>query len=96
MGKQLHMGKRHQACCKSNKLPKELLALLWLLRYAIHDSKSKDQLCLFFYPDKLKAVTNQTEQEMFDPKWIIHYIIYPIMTIEWSLFDNKESKTFDI
>jgi len=96
MAKQLHMGVRHQACSKSFKLPEQLLALLWLLRYTIHDSESFDRLCHFFYPDKLKAVEVQVEQEIFDPLWIVHYIIYPIMSIEYFLFDKKDSKTFDI
>ncbi len=48
------------------------------------------------YLEKLNAVTIQMEQEMFDPLWIIHNILHPIMTIEWSLFDKKDSKTFDI
>jgi hypothetical protein len=96
MAKQLHMGVRHQACSKSIKLPEQLLALLWLLRYTIHDSESFDRLCHFFYPDKLKAVEVQVEQEIFDPLWIVHYIIYPIMSIEYFLFDKKGSNTFDI
>jgi hypothetical protein len=59
-----------------NKLPEELLVLLWLLRYTVHDSESYHRLCHFFYPDKLKAVEVQVEQEFFDPLWIVHYIIY--------------------
>jgi hypothetical protein len=96
MAKQLHMGVRHQACSKSIKLPEQLLALLWLLRYTVHDNESFDRLCHFFSPDKIKAVEVQVEQEIFDPLWIVHYIIYPIMSIEYFLFDKKESKTFDI
>ena len=96
MAKQLHMGVRHQACSKSIKLPEQLLALLWLLRYTIHDSESFDRLCHFFYPDKIKTVEVQVELEIFDPLWIVHYIIYPIMSIEYFLFDKNGSKTFDI
>ena len=96
MAKQLHMGVRHQACSKSIKLPEQLLALLWLLRYTVHDNESFDRLCHFFSPDKIKAVEVQVEQEIFDPLWIVHYIIYPIMSIEYFLFDKKGSKTFDI
>ena len=96
MAKQLHMGVRHHACSKSIKLPEQLLVLLWLLRYTIHDSESFDRLYHFFYPDKIKAVEVQVELEIFDPLWIVRYIIYPIMSIEYFLFDKKGSKTFDI
>ncbi len=36
------------------------------------------------------------EHEMFDPVWIVHYIIHPIMTIEWTLLSKEGSKTYEI
>jgi hypothetical protein len=75
-GRTIHWG-RTQDSTKSPKVhaPTDLLTLLWLLRYCIHDSDSLHKLKQYFAPDTFPSLA------LLSIKFLTTYIIHPIMNI---------------
>ncbi len=82
----LHMGKKHLGNQKWPKLPEDLLVLLWILRFGIHDDYSLSTTALFFSPDCIKTPSDSVDYIYF-LYWLKTHIFHPAMQV-YNLFEN--------
>ena len=75
-GRTIHWG-RTQDSTKSPKVhaPTDLLTLLWILQYCIHDSDSLHKLKQYLAPDTFPSLA------LLSIKFLTTYIVHPIMNI---------------
>jgi len=71
---------------KRPKLPEDLLVLLWILRFGIHDDYSLSTTALFFSPDCIKTPSDSVDYIYF-LYWLKTHIFHPAMQV-YNLFEN--------
>ena len=89
----LHYGRKHIGT-KSNKVkvPEELLTLLWMLRYCIHDFNSLQDFKTFLAPDTFTNTENNGEEcSLLTLKSFSLFIINPVVTIATEFIGNKSN-----
>lgn len=78
----MHYGRHHASTTTNvNKAPSYLLTILWLLRYAIHNKKSFDNLKEFLKDDNFKPPPGLTECSFLRIEFFFDYILVPVTDI---------------
>ena len=95
----MHYGWNHETTTsKVNKAPSKLLTILWLLRYAIHDSISLDIFIKFLEPDRFSPTTKgvTTECSFLQVEFFHDYILTPITDIVIHMIEDKKGNIQNI
>jgi hypothetical protein len=95
----MHYGWNHETTTsKVNKAPSKLLTILWLLRYAIHDSISLDIFIKFLEPDRFSLTTKgvTTECSFLQVEFFHDYILTPITDIVIHMIEDKKGNIQNI
>jgi len=93
-GKLIHYGVSNSTNTRKCKLPENLLILLWLLRYAIYDDLTLNNLKIYFSPDSIKD-SRDSPSPLYNPSWIKNYILIPCMTV-YDIFNQPAAKAREI
>ena len=89
------MGNKHLSNQKRPKLPEDLLVLLWILRFGIHDNHSLSTAALFFSPDCIKTPSDSVDY-IYTPNWLETNIVHPAMQVYYLYDNDTDGDTFKI
>lgn len=83
----MHYGYVHETTnSTTNKAPSKLLAMLWLLKYSVHDEKSFNSLKRILAPDTFSEAT--VEPSFLQIDFFLHYILCPVVYLSSKLDDT--------
>ena len=83
----MHYGYVHETTnSTTNKAPSKLLAMLWLLKYSVHDEKSFNSLKTILAPDTFSEAT--VEPSFLQIDFFLHYILCPVVYLSSKLDDT--------
>jgi hypothetical protein len=89
------MGKKHLSNQRRPKLPEDLLVLLWILRFGIHDNHSLSTAELFFSPDCIKTPSDSVDC-IYTPNWLKTNIVHPAMQVYYLFYNDTDCDTIKI
>jgi hypothetical protein len=86
----IQYGEEHKrTTLTTNKAPSNLFALLWLLKYSIHDKTSHRNLVTFLAPNTFSKA--DVFPSFLTINFFIHYSLYPVSNIMSKKLDNDNS-----
>ncbi len=91
----IHYGEDHEtATSTTNKAPSKMMAILWLLKYSIHDAKSHKNMITFLAPNTFNKADVFPSFLTID--YFIDYILYPVTHITYKQLVNDKSPVCSI
>lgn len=86
----IHYGEDHEfTSSTTNKAPSKLMAILWLLKYSIHDAASHKKMITFLAPNTFSKADSFPSFLTVD--FFVEYILYPVTHIVYDQLDNAVS-----
>ena len=74
----MHYGILNSENTQNHKVPEEICAMLYLIRYGIHDVYTRSEFTSWVNTDSKPQMTQERHVDPVNPSWIIKHIITPV------------------